>query len=483
MAREKRKLHPEKSSRSMWPWLLGGSLVLVLLITGIGLGVLLSRGFKDDPVPIGPIVKNEKENQKENSGGIQQGNRKKGGLGIGSLIEGTTKAKGEWGNGNDSEIFDFIKKNRVYLVPTTAGQSGFTSKDSVLNEDSHLGAFFKALKAHYNDNRVKKTPDKFEAATYSMGPDLEKLSSEKPIPYIPDGGTQVRPVQYDLGSMTALASPLNPAKKPAGIYFEFPRQRQWINIRGKDIESFYLVPLETGRYPALVTVKVAEGIVFDDEIMTARVDPRISEAIKKLLKENNFSNTFMLRAGAPLATWGLAHVNHKETIDFKEAHLEPQKAAAKFKKGKTPRITTFSKWTNDAISNYFPAAQEVAEAKKTNDILKTLQKLQTYTMITARYLKIAESQIPGLDDHKAALTKDAVAIVEGRMTMEAARKTWETKMENMKTADGQAEAVKWDDKQHQQTEWERFKQHRVFYLAGKMGVGNKAVLSLVQFNQ
>ena len=104
-------------------------------------------------------------------------------------------------------------------------------------------------------------------------------------------------------------------------------------------------------------------------------------------------------------------------------------------------------------------------------------------MITARYLKIAEPQIPGLDDHKAALTKDAVAIMEGRMTMEAARKTWETKMENMKTADGQAEAVKWDDKQHQQTEWERFKQHRVFYLAGSMGVGNKAVLSLVQFNQ
>ena len=35
MAREKRKLHPEKSSKPMWPWLLGGILVLALLAAGL----------------------------------------------------------------------------------------------------------------------------------------------------------------------------------------------------------------------------------------------------------------------------------------------------------------------------------------------------------------------------------------------------------------------------------------------------------------
>ena len=481
MAREKRQLHTQKSSKPIWPWLLGAVLVLVLLGGGIGLGVLLSGGLKDDPNPIGPIAKNEVEDNGKDDGP---------GADPVTVVPPNGNAKGGGGNGDNPEppkanpqLYEFFKDHRVYLVPTKAGQAGILGNDPRMKTGSSLGAFFRMLKEHNNANKLKRNPDKFETATYVMGPDPRNLNGEKSIPYIPNGGTQVRPVQYDLGPVTALADKLTPASKPAGIYFNYLRsdQGQWTYIKGKSIEPFYLVPVETGRYPPLVTLNVAAGIEFDDETMTAGVNIEITEAIKKLIKDSNSPTKIMLRAGAPLATWGLAHVNTTETIDFKKAHLDPQKAVAMLR-GNNPHLAQYEKWTNDAISYYFPAAQAVVEAKKRKDLLKALEKTAAYTEISLRFVK-GGSSVPGLDDHKADLTKDAIAIAQGQMTLAAARKSWEAKMKEMKVAGANAEAAKWDDKQHQQAEWERFKKHPVFYLAGSMGVGDKALLPLVLFNQ
>tara|TARA_B100000959_G_scaffold277940_2_gene335359 strand:- start:3594 stop:5063 length:1470 start_codon:yes stop_codon:yes gene_type:complete len=488
MAREKRQLHSQKSS---WPWLLVGALVLVFSALGIVVGVVLSGKLKGDSDPAGQLAKNGKggPGQGEIGVGNPKGDSGKGsperkpGVNIGSLLGGKPKVEGIEDDGINSPLLELIKKNRVYLVLTKAGQSGFTQNAPVLNEDLHLGAFFKAIEAHHKDNNVKQSPDKFEAATYAMGPDPTQLRADRPIPYVSNGGTQARPVQYDLGPITALANALNPARRPAGIYFSFPRleKRQWTHIEGKAIEPFYLVPMEVGRYPALVILTVTDGIEFDDETMTAGVKTEITEAIKKLIKDSNFPTKTMLRAGAPLATWGLAHVNTGETIDFKKAHLEPQKAVANLK-GNNPNLAQYEKWTNEAISHYFPAAQAVAEAKKRNDILKALEKTAAYTEMSLRFVK-GGSSIAGLDKHKEELTRDAVEIVQGRMTIQVARKKWEAKMKEMKVAGAKAEAAKWDEKEHQQAEWERFKKHQVFYLAGSMGIGNRAVVPFVQFNQ
>ena len=56
MAREKRKLHPEKPSKPMWPWLLAGLLLLVLIIAGIKLGgMFLEKVKKGDTLVKGVI--------------------------------------------------------------------------------------------------------------------------------------------------------------------------------------------------------------------------------------------------------------------------------------------------------------------------------------------------------------------------------------------------------------------------------------------
>ena len=361
-----------KDLSQKWMYIGGGIigacvlLVMFLLVSAMFDGDDGDNGGVDGT--IAGIDQNETETgQNKNNVGDSTGNGgKKGGLGIGALIGGTPKEKGNGGKEKtpkqataNPKLYEFVKKNRVYLVPTVDGQAGFRENDAVL-KDLHLGAFFKALKVHYNANKIETNPAPLEAATWAEGPNPMGLKADISIPYISNGGTQTRPVQYDLGPMTALASSLNPASKPAGVYFQFRQQRQWIHIQGKDIEPFYLVPLETGRYPALVTLKVAKGIVFDDGTMTATVDPKIIEAITKLLMDNKASKKVELRAGAPLATWGLAHVNTTDTIDFKQAHLDQQ---IKMAGTLVTQLKSFVKVTDYAIRDLFPAANAVAEAR------------------------------------------------------------------------------------------------------------------------
>ena len=49
--------------------------------------------------------------------------------------------------------------------------------------------------------------------------------------------------------------------------------------------------------------------------------------------------------------------------------------------------------------------------------------------------------------------------------------------------DSRSKAAEWNDKNHQKNEWEKFKKHQVFYLGGNIGIVNKAMVSLVQFNK
>ena len=477
MAREKRQLHTQKSSKPMWPWVLGGVLVLGV---GIGLGVLFSDGHKGEPGSIGPIAKNEKEGQNGNFEEALAGN----GDSDGGDVD-LPKGKGDGVAGSNSGLFEFIKKNRVYLVPTAAGQSRIAEDDSRL-KNPPLGTFFKALKEHNKANFAKKeNPDPFEAVTWANGPDPMGLKADTPVRYDSAGGTQAKPLQYDLGPMTALASSLNPASKAAGIYFQFPKQRQWFHIQGKDIESFYLVPVETGRYPALVTMKVAEAIEFDDGTLTTKVDAKISMAVRKLLKDNKTSDKIMLRAGASLAQWGLAYVNTEETIDFKKVHLEPKIAAAN---SKVKQLTHFVTWTDNALKDLFPVAQRVADARaqvkadKRNDPKKKAEvarQTAAYAKIITIYLTKG-SPVPGLDAHKANLAKEAGQILLGKTNIAAAKKTWEQRKKNLPKA-AKAELSKWESKNHQQAEWGRFKKHQMFYLGGSMGVDGAAVVPLVQF--
>ncbi len=368
MAREKRQLHPQKSS---WPGLLAGVAVLVLLVVGIGVGVILLGGRKDGPTPNGKFAKKP------------DGNGEKGGVDIASIPGEKPEAQETRGDKSNSTFLEFLGQSRVFLVSTTGGQAEFRENDARL-KGSLLGEFFKALKTHNQANFTKsENPDPFEAATWAKGPDPMKLKGDTQIPYDSSGGTQAKPLQYDLGPMTALASSLNPASKAAGIYFQFPGdKRQWIHIKGKGIEPFYLVPVERGRYPALITLKVAEGIEFDEGSMIAKVDPKIKRAIVKLLKENNASQKIMLRAGAPLDKWGAAHGNTTDTIDFKKAYLESKIVAAN---AKVTNLKHFVQWTDNALKDLFPAAQKVRDARAAVEGNKTgLQELvklgQTYTV-------------------------------------------------------------------------------------------------------
>ncbi len=359
MAREKRQLHPQKSSK---PWLLAGVAVLVLLVVGIGVGVILLGGSKDGPDPNGQLAKNP------------DGNGEKGGANIASITGEQPEIQEIRGDESNSTFLEFLGKSRVFLVPTTGGQAEFGEDDPKM-KNPPLETFFKALKVHNKANFTKsENPDPFEAATYSIGPDPMKLKGVRRIPYDSTGGTQAKPVQYDLEAITALASGLNPASKPAGIYFEFPGdKRQWIHIKSKGFEPFYMVPVERGRYPALINLKVAEGIEFDEESMIAKVDPEIKRAIGKLLKENNASQKIMLRAGAPLDKWGAAHGNIMDTIDFKKAYLEPKIAAAN---AKVTNLKHFVQWTDNALKDLFPAAQKVRDARAALEANKTgLQEL------------------------------------------------------------------------------------------------------------
>ena len=61
MAREKRKLHSEKSSKPMWPWLLGGVLVIVLLIVGIKLGGMFLDKVKKGDTSVKAVMEEGKD--------------------------------------------------------------------------------------------------------------------------------------------------------------------------------------------------------------------------------------------------------------------------------------------------------------------------------------------------------------------------------------------------------------------------------------
>ena len=85
--------------------------------------------------------------------------------------------------------------------------------------------------------------------------------------------------------------------------------------------------------------------------------------------------------------------------------------------------------------------------------------------------------------HKAQLVEDAEQIMSGRQTFSDAKKKWEDYKEQKKAAI-QAATAKWNDKKHQKAEWEKFKKHQVFFLAGTIiGIESKKVVSLVQFSQ
>jgi len=484
MTRQKRKLHPESSSGTIWPWVMGVAIVLVLLV-GIGLGVTLSGGNEGK-------AENLDANQKVNGG---DGTPPDGsGKGIVGILEGNPDDTGKGGNGSPppqakTDIYQLISKNRVYLLPTTRGGNEIGGA-FLQNRSGPLAVFYKALKKHDGEKGASsnnKTPDtEFPLATYGIGSNPIGLKADKPITFIPKGGTANLPHHFHLGHMTVLVHSQNPAKKVAGITFRFPNwarweqnPRPWIHVAGKSdsgIQPFYLVPFETTRPSALIHAKVSGEIEFDDAAMTAKAKPEITEAVKKLLKENSFSSPIVLRAGAPLAKWGYAHVNDKETIDFKKTHLEPQKAAAKLG-GNNLKVNNFVKWTDNAIEYYFPAAQEVMEAKKSNDFQKTLEKTTEFAKISLQYTEKEKGPpIPGLVDHKTALVENAVAILNGKMTLDNAIKKSENKIKDIIMA----EAAKWDDPKHQEAEWNRFKQHPVFYLGTHY---RNTMLPLIQFSK
>ncbi len=351
---------------------IGGGVIAVCVLGVLILGATVFFGSDDEPDPNGQLAKKPGEGTNNPAEGNPGSNGEKGGVDIGALLGGNGNGKGGTETGPDPkpvttapanpQLYEFIANHRVYLVPTTGGQAEFGEDDPKM-KNPPLETFFKALKVHNKANFTKsENPDPFEAATYSIGPDPMKLKGVRRIPYDSTGGTQAKPVQYDLEAITALASGLNPASKPAGIYFEFPGdKRQWIHIKSKGFEPFYMVPVERGRYPALINLKVAEGIEFDEESMIAKVDPEIKRAIGKLLQQNNASQKIMLRAGAPLRKWGAAHGNIMDTIDFSKAYLQPRLAQAK---AKVNQLNHFTTWTDKAIATLFPAAKDVADAKR-----------------------------------------------------------------------------------------------------------------------
>ena len=72
--------------------------------------------------------------------------------------------------------------------------------------------------------------------------------------------------------------------------------------------------------------------------------------------------------------------------------------------------------------------------------------------------------------------------MSGKTVLAAAKKTWEQRKKKM-PGDSRSKAAEWNDKNHQKNEWEKFKKHQVFYLGGNIGIVNKAMVSLVQFNK
>ena len=364
-----------------WMYIGGGVIGACVLLVMI---LVVGSMFSGDGEPIAGVDKNESETG-QNGGNVEDpnGDGNGGGSGTDPVTNALSNGNGKGGgsgtdpvtnkplNGNgkpakptkaDRALYDFITKKRIYLVRTQAGEAQIAENDPRMKEDAPLGVFFKALKDHNAANFTKKkNPDPFEAATFDYGPKPMKLSGGRTIRYDSKGGTQAKPVQYDLELMRVLASKLNAASKPAGIYFNFPSQRLWIHIQGNGFEPFYMVPLEVDRYSALVTMKANNGIEFDEGAMTAKVRPQISEAVKKLLLENESSTEIILRAGPPLATWGLAHNNNTDTIDFKKAHLDQQ---IKLARTKVDELKNFVQWTDNALRDLFPAAQKVADVRE-----------------------------------------------------------------------------------------------------------------------
>ena len=120
------------------------------------------------------------------------------------------------------------------------------------------------------------------------------------------------------------------------------------------------------------------------------------------------------------------------------------------------------------------------EAKKGEDFQMTLGKTEEYAKFSMQFVKRG-SPIPGLDEHKATLAEDAVAILRGRMTLDTAKKKSEAKIKELILA----EVNMWDAPGFQQAAWDKFKQHPTFYLdcTDNEGFGGHPAMLLIQFSK
>jgi len=387
-ARPKRKRAvnpaPEKSSgrrklndpARKWT-LFGGIVIGVCILAGLMIGgiSLLSSGDKK-PTTIA------------SNGGAPKGNGKDGsppdgsGKGIAGILGKNPDGTNPDGAGKvkppvtpapsaDPRIYEFISKNRVYLVPTTAGRYEIGRTD-LMKRSGPLGAFFNALKEHDQKNGTfstnKNPPAEFSRASFGIGPKPIELQPTEHIKYDPAGGTVGQPFHYLLGPMTVLTHSQNPAKKDAGIHFHFSdwaqwgqAKRPWIHVAGKSgsgIKPFYLVPLEiTQPSVALINLKVGGWIQFETT-MTAKAKPEIVSAMKKLLKDNGLGEDIRFWAGPP-GNWLSAHKKDKDIIDLKLYMAEKKRSAETSSQNVEKNVQI----VETAINKLFPAAQAVVAAQ------------------------------------------------------------------------------------------------------------------------
>jgi len=505
---QKRKLNVESTSGtgSNWPWLMAVAIVLLLLL-GIGLGVALRGGVKDKLKtklrnPEGPAKgKSPTESSGKGIASLLGENSDPNG-GIASLLG---KNPGNQAASLGVKRLEFISKNRVYLVPTSLGNGSYRSQNLLRNDP--LGAFFNALKEHDQKNGTfstnKNPPGEFSQATFGIGPKPVGLQPTERIKYDPAGGTVGQPFHYLLGPMTVLMHNQNPAGKLAGIHFYFPDwerwtkgERKWLHVAGKagsSIKPFYLVPLETSRHSAPIQMKVDDCLEFDNATMTVSLKPIISGAIKKLLVDNEYAGQVALWAGPP-GIWISAHSKDKDTIELKEYMAEKKKRSEGIAQGSGQYLQLVEL----AINQLFPAANDVAQAleeirlystRKFNspttqaDLIRGTQK--QLTQYKFEYIKrknlfrsnIAAKPLRGLGNE---LMFDAEAISNGSITFDAVNSKWADKKKKVQTMDRKAEAAKWQDPKHQQAEWEKFKQHPIFFIGGTIG---GSVLPLININR
>lgn len=508
---QKRKLNVESSSGtgSYWPWLMAVAIVLLLL--GIGLGMALRGGVKDKLKtklgnPEGPAK--EKIPTERSGKGIASllGKNSDPNGGIALLLG---KNPGNQVASPGIKRLGFISKNRVYLVPTSLGNGSYRSQNLLRNDP--LGAFFNALKEHDQKHGVfspdKNPPAEFSQATFGIGPKPIELQLAERIKYDPAGGTIGQPFHYLLGPMTVLMHNQNPAGKLAGIHLHFPDwelwakgERKWLHVAGNpgsSIKPFYLVPLETTRHSAPIQLKVDDCLEFDNATMTVSLKPITSRVIKKLLADNEYPDQVALWAGAPFNKWGMAHSlerKDKDIIDFKEYLLLQKKMSevAEQNSGHYLQLVDL------AINQLFPAANDVAQALEEirlystrkfsspttqADLIRGTQK--QLAQYRSEYIKrrnqfrnrIATKPLRGLG---IELMFDAEAISKGSITFDAVNSKWADKKKKAQTKDWKAETAKWQDPKHQQAEWEKFKQHPIFFIGGTIG---GSVLPLIKINR